>query len=156
MQYYRLERAYITSKETTITAYEILFNNDHHIGILNFTHELGLIVIPDRDSGFRFHSAFEIGPGGDWDYRKEEDFAIDHPEIMPDLRKALSERRIVYDVETVETNIGKVPIEDYRDIKAIQWGFNDYDDLRKQGYFLADGYDRWEDVRNFLAARKEA
>lgn len=36
----------------------------------------------------------------------------------------------------VETNIGLIPIEDYRDIKAIQYGFKDYEDMYSQGYRL--------------------
>lgn len=42
---------------------------------------------------------------------------------------------------TVKTNIGEIPIEDYRDIKAQQFGFDDYDDMYSQGYRLGDGYD---------------
>lgn len=38
--------------------------------------------------------------------------------------------------ETVKTNIGEMPIEDYRDIKAIQYGFKDYADMYEQGYRL--------------------
>lgn len=38
--------------------------------------------------------------------------------------------------KTVKTNIGKMPIEDYRDIKAQQLGFEDYEDMYSQGYRL--------------------
>lgn len=43
--------------------------------------------------------------------------------------------------ETVETNIGNIPIEEYRDIMAQQAGFNDYADMRRQGYKLGNKYD---------------
>ena len=36
----------------------------------------------------------------------------------------------------VKTNIGEIPIEDYRDIKARQLGFDDYDDMVSKGYHL--------------------
>lgn len=36
--------------------------------------------------------------------------------------------------ETVKTNIGEMPIEDYRDIVAQQNGFEDYEDMYNQGY----------------------
>lgn len=42
---------------------------------------------------------------------------------------------------TVKTNIGEMPLEDYRDIKASQLGFEDYDDMYSQGYRLGDEYD---------------
>lgn len=41
----------------------------------------------------------------------------------------------------VKTNIGEMPIEDYRDIKARQLGFEDYEDMYNQGYRLGDNYD---------------
>ena len=46
---------------------------------------------------------------------------------------------------TVKTNIGEMPIEDYRDIKARQYGFEDYDDMYRQGYRFGDKYDKQED-----------
>ena len=49
--------------------------------------------------------------------------------------------------ETVQTNIGEMPIEDYRDIKARQFGFEDYDDMYAQGYRLGNGYDYTEKTR---------
>ena len=38
--------------------------------------------------------------------------------------------------ELVETNIGSIPSDDYRDIVAMQNGFEDYEDLLSQGYTL--------------------
>ena len=37
-------------------------------------------------------------------------------------------------METVKTNIGEMPIEDYLDIRAFELGFDDYDDMVSQGY----------------------
>lgn len=36
----------------------------------------------------------------------------------------------------IRTNIGAIPLEDYLDIKAIQLGFDDYEDLKSNGYSL--------------------
>lgn len=47
--------------------------------------------------------------------------------------------------ETVKTNIGEMPIEDYRDIVAQQNGFEDYDDMYAQGYRLGKQYDKNEE-----------
>jgi hypothetical protein len=38
--------------------------------------------------------------------------------------------------KTVKTNIGEMPIGDYLDIRAMQYGFDSYEDLRKQGYSI--------------------
>lgn len=38
--------------------------------------------------------------------------------------------------DTVKTNMGEMPKEDYLDIVAMQYGFDDYADLKRQGYIL--------------------
>ena len=47
----------------------------------------------------------------------------------------------------VKTNIGEMPIEDYRDIKARQLGFEDYDDMYAQGYRLSGETEYTEKTR---------
>ena len=44
--------------------------------------------------------------------------------------------------QTVETNIDNVPIEDYREIQAVQNGFDSYEDMYSQGVRLGNGYDK--------------
>lgn len=36
----------------------------------------------------------------------------------------------------IETNMGIMPVEDYLDIMAMQYGFDDYKDLREHGMIL--------------------
>lgn len=36
----------------------------------------------------------------------------------------------------IETNIGQIPVEDYLDIKAMQYGFDDYEDMQKNGLHI--------------------
>ncbi len=36
----------------------------------------------------------------------------------------------------IETNIGKMPVEDYLHIKAVQLGFDDYEDMEKNGLHI--------------------
>lgn len=36
----------------------------------------------------------------------------------------------------VDTNIGKIPYIDYLDIVAIQYGFDDYEDMTKNGLYV--------------------
>lgn len=44
--------------------------------------------------------------------------------------------RVEIGKRTVKTNIGRMPIEDYLEIQAIQSGFNSYEDMKKQGYTI--------------------
>ncbi|NCC64610.1 MAG: helicase, partial [Spirochaetia bacterium] len=44
--------------------------------------------------------------------------------------------------QTVETNIGNMPVEDYREIQAVQNGFDSYEDMYNQGVRLGDEYDK--------------
>lgn len=44
--------------------------------------------------------------------------------------------------QTVETNIGTMPIEDYREIQATQNGFDSYEDMYSQGIRLGNGMDK--------------
>ncbi len=37
-------------------------------------------------------------------------------------------------VKMIKTNVGEMPIEDYLYIRAIQYGFDSYEDLVSQGY----------------------
>lgn len=39
-------------------------------------------------------------------------------------------------MNTVKTNIGEIPIEDYLNFQACIYGFENYDDLKKQGFFI--------------------
>ena len=44
--------------------------------------------------------------------------------------------------DMVATNIGKVPIEDYREIVANQNGFDSYDEMYNEGIRIGNGYDK--------------
>ena len=46
------------------------------------------------------------------------------------------------ETEEVQTNIGSMPIEDYREIVASQSGFDSYDEMYHQGYRIGNGYDK--------------
>ena len=36
----------------------------------------------------------------------------------------------------VETNIGRIPLKDYREIRAMQCVFDSYEDMLKEGYCI--------------------
>lgn len=38
--------------------------------------------------------------------------------------------------KTVKTNIGSIPIEDYLEICALQYGYDSYAELRADGYYI--------------------
>ena len=44
--------------------------------------------------------------------------------------------------DMVATNIGKVPIADYREIVAVQNGFDSYDEMYNEGIRIGNGYDK--------------
>ena len=44
--------------------------------------------------------------------------------------------------DMVATNIGNVPIEDYREIVASQNGFDSYEEMHNEGYRIGHGYDK--------------
>ena len=44
--------------------------------------------------------------------------------------------------DMVATNIGNVPIEDYREIVASQNGFDSYEEMYNEGYRIGHGYDK--------------
>lgn len=46
------------------------------------------------------------------------------------------------EAEEVQTNMGSMPIEDYREIVASQSGFDSYDEMHRQGYRIGSGYDK--------------
>lgn len=46
------------------------------------------------------------------------------------------------ETEEVQTNMGNMPIEDYREIVASQSGFDSYDEMYHQGYRIGNGYDK--------------
>ena len=48
--------------------------------------------------------------------------------------------------QMVDTNIGNMPIEDYREIMAVQNGFNSYEDMYNQGFRLGDNIDKEPDL----------
>ena len=53
---------------------------------------------------------------------------------VPDLEKS--------SVIEVQTNMGSMPIEDYREIVASQSGFDSYDEMYHQGYRIGNSYDK--------------
>jgi N12 class adenine-specific DNA methylase len=64
----------------------------------------------------------------------------DYTECTPETMEALIETAERSDM--VATNIGKVPIEDYREIVAVQNGFDSYDEMYNDGIRIGNGYDK--------------
>ena len=64
----------------------------------------------------------------------------DYTECTPETMEALIETAERSDM--IATNIGKVPIEDYREIVAVQNGFDSYDEMYNEGIRIGNGYDK--------------
>ena len=55
----------------------------------------------------------------------------------------------------VNTNIGLMPVEDYLEAKAIQYGFESYEDMRAQGYKIniEQMVDVQEDEKGYITTK---
>jgi len=80
-----------------------------------------------------------------------EDFKLDKRDLVETDYDELTDRamelemqnvRIQTQAQTVDTNMGKMPIEDYREIVATQNGFDCYADMYSQGIRLGNGMDK--------------
>ena len=80
--------------------------------------------------------------GTEWFEEAENAFSQtpDYTECTPETMEALIETAERSDM--VATNIGKVPIEDYREIVAVQNGFDSYDEMYSEGIRIGNGYDK--------------
>lgn len=80
--------------------------------------------------------------GTEWFEEAENAFSQtpDYTECAPETMEALIETTERSDM--VATNIGKVPIEDYREIVAVQNGFDSYDEMYNEGIRIGNGYDK--------------
>ena len=80
--------------------------------------------------------------GTEWFAQAEEQFK-ETPDFT-DCTKATMESvtKRAKNFETVKTNIGNVPIEDYREIVASQNGFDSYEEMYNEGIRIGNGYDK--------------
>ena len=80
--------------------------------------------------------------GTEWFEEAENAFSQtpDYTECTPETMEALIETAERSDM--VATNIGKVPIEDYREFVAVQNGFDSYDEMYNEGIRIGNGYDK--------------
>ena len=80
--------------------------------------------------------------GTEWFEEAENAFSQtpDYTECTPETMEALIETAERSDM--VATNIGKVPIEEYREIVAFQNGFDSYDEMYNEGIRIGNGYDK--------------
>ena len=62
--------------------------------------------------------------------------AVNHEKTLLFIRNGFDMDILPIKSTMIESNMGKIPLEDYLDIKAQQCGFEDYKDLRAQGFHL--------------------
>lgn len=82
--------------------------------------------------------------GTEWFSEAESRFLEkpDFTDCTQDTMQSLVSEAEKSSVTEVQTNMGSVPIEDYREIVASQSGFDSYDEMYKQGYCIGNGYDK--------------
>ena len=80
--------------------------------------------------------------GTEWFTQAEEQFK-ETPDFT-DCTKATMESvtKRAKNFEMVKTNIGNVPVEDYREIVASQNGFDSYEEMYNEGIRIGNGYDK--------------
>ena len=80
--------------------------------------------------------------GTEWFAQAEEQFkkTPDFTDCTNATMESVTKR--VKNFETVKTNIGNVPIEDYREIVASQNGFDSYEEMYNEGIRIGNGYDK--------------
>ena len=80
--------------------------------------------------------------GTEWFTQAEEQFKAtpDFTDCTNATMEAIIKR--AKNFETVKTNIGNVPIEDYREIVASQNGFDSYEEMYNEGIRIGNGYDK--------------
>ena len=82
--------------------------------------------------------------GTEWFSEAESRFLEkpDFTDCTQDTMQSLISEAEKSSVTEVQTNMGSMPIEDYREIVASQAGFDSYDEMYKQGYRIGNGYDK--------------
>ena len=82
--------------------------------------------------------------GTEWFSESESRFLEkpDFKDCTQDTMQSLISEAEKSSVTEVQTNMGSMPIEDYREIVASQSGFDSYDEMYKQGYRIGNGYDK--------------
>lgn len=81
--------------------YSVDVDRSRSHGILHVTNEISITLRLEEDT-LKFVSAWEIGSGGDWDYKKNEvdEFEHDHPGLLDAIRKQFKEEQ-TYENATV-------------------------------------------------------
>ena len=82
--------------------------------------------------------------GTEWFSEAESRFLEkpDFTDCTQDTMQSLISEAEKSSVTEVQTNMGSMPIEDYREIVASQSGFDSYDEMYNQGYRIGNGYDK--------------
>ena len=120
---------YVTN---TLTFAEIRDAADNSDNTEDFFETLGEIADQElADVGSVWFDEAEV------EFNSTPDFTDRNARTMQSLIEATKEPE-----QAVDTNIGNMPIEDYREIKAVQNGFDSYEDMYKQGFRFGNGMDK--------------
>ena len=125
---------------------EILYDVLHALKIDDIELDYDADGLVAKDDDYEWHGADFYHFLIDEAFVFEDDGSVlgIRPELLADF-KALSEHNgVECKVKDgyVATNIGNVPVEDYREIVAMQNGFDSYDEMYQQGIRIGNGYDK--------------
>lgn len=117
----------------------------NHWGTILSDMPIALEPNESRNNAYR-----DIDPEADWNY---EGYSITLKEYMDKspLVGSMPESDVYRNSQkelVVETNMGTMPLVDYREIKAQEHGFGSYKDFYAAGLRLGKGYDLKPDARN--------
>lgn len=92
----------------------------------------------------------DIDPEEDWNYegysQTLKEYMEESPVVssMPESEAYRNNRKAM----VVDTNMGTMPLEDYREIKAQQYGYDSYDSLYAAGMRLGEGIDKKPEAKH--------
>ena len=125
---------------------EILYAVLHALKIDDIELDYDADGLVARDDDYEWHGADFYHFLIDEAFVFEDDGSVlgIRPELLTDFRALSEHNGVECKVKNgyVATNIGNVPVEDYREIVAMQNGFDSYDEMYQQGIRIGNGYDK--------------
>ena len=116
----------------------------------NIVHGLFVSLWDGRSTSIETHCEVDMASGEvvNIEMASEEDShdvtTLDEEYVVIDGKKypvGMRDGTYYLKVTEVKTNMGTMPIEDYREMVASQYGYNSYEELYRSGVRLGHGYD---------------
>lgn len=111
---------------------------------ISLEYENGELIARDDDSEWRGTELYHFLIDEAFVFESDGSVSGLKMELLQDFKELCEHYGIECKVKDdyVATNIGNVPIEDYREIVTMQNGFDSYDEMYQQGIRIGNGYDK--------------